>query len=1058
MLEVLRGAVAILAVTATAQRITSVNGPLFVDELGRSRIFRGTNVVAKGFPYIPDTSITADPTVSFNQNDINTLVSIGVTAIRLGVMWPGVEPTRGNYNQTYLDQVAKIVSMCSDNGIYVLLDFHQDVFSEPLCGEGVPSWAVKFDAGATAFPAPLGPPFIVDASGFPSSADCAKYNWALYQGSSTTAKNYQRLYSNDDGLRDSFTNYWKLVAKTVLPYKNILGYDLMNEPWNGDQFSNVLLYNPTIANSQNLEPFYEVVSAGIRSVDPNAIIHFESVTMIQDEVGFTKVPGGPTFANTSVFNFHYYSEIQTKFDINHIPSKIKSVTDFGKQQTTLGLRLNTAKEFNCGSFLGEFEMGWGNGKNVPSILVTLRSADSHLVSTTGWELKSFALDTTGQNDGPFANVSARTLHQDMALLYSRPHAFAVAGTPISMEYSDDAHIFVLTFTYNGKTGQGGITEIVTSFSRHFPSGVQVQILSTSGGFTSSSAVDPKTGRNVVSIVPDPKNLPAAGAGVAVALFETGAVAPSFLTAPPVACAQRITSVNGPLFIDELGRSRIFRGTNVVSKAFPYIPDTSVNADPSVSFNQNDINTLASIGVTAIRLGVMWPGVEPTRGNYNQTYLGEVSKIVSMCADSGIYVLLDFHQDDFSESFCGEGVPPFAVHLTASPFNFPFPLDFPYSVDSKGIPSAADCQKHSWPLYQGSQSASESYQRLYTNQDGIRDAFVDYWKLVAKTLLPYKNILGYDLMNEPWVGNAFFDPLLADLQYANIHNLQPFYDAVGAGIRSVDPNAIIHFESVTPIQKDTGFTKVPGGSAFANTSVLNFHYYSDVQKTYDIDTTLGFRVDSSKALACGSFMGEFEMGWGPNGSNVPSILATLRAADKHLVSTTGWELKTFGSVSTGQNDGPFATDHSLRPDMASLYTRPHANAIAGTPISMEYLDDAHIFTLKFTFNGKTGQAGTTEIVTNFVLHFPKGVQVKVVSSSGAFLSSTSTTNPVISKNAIIIVPDSSNLPAIGASVTITVFNGNDSSTLPSQTVVPTKSSSNAIALSLLVLTSLVLVYC
>ena len=45
-------------------------------------------------------------------------------------MWPGVEPVRGQYNQTYLDIVAEIVEEASSYGIYTLADMHEDVLSE----------------------------------------------------------------------------------------------------------------------------------------------------------------------------------------------------------------------------------------------------------------------------------------------------------------------------------------------------------------------------------------------------------------------------------------------------------------------------------------------------------------------------------------------------------------------------------------------------------------------------------------------------------------------------------------------------------------------------------------------------------------------------------------------------------------------------------------------------------------------------------------------------------------------------------------------------------------
>lgn len=48
-----------------------------------------------------------------------------MNVIRLGVLWAGVEPTRGKYNETYLKIIKSIVDKCNLYGIYVLLDSHQ---------------------------------------------------------------------------------------------------------------------------------------------------------------------------------------------------------------------------------------------------------------------------------------------------------------------------------------------------------------------------------------------------------------------------------------------------------------------------------------------------------------------------------------------------------------------------------------------------------------------------------------------------------------------------------------------------------------------------------------------------------------------------------------------------------------------------------------------------------------------------------------------------------------------------------------------------------------------
>jgi hypothetical protein len=44
--------------------------------------------------------------------------------MRLGIMWPGVEPSEANYNQTYLVGMQELVGAAGVRGIVSLLDFH----------------------------------------------------------------------------------------------------------------------------------------------------------------------------------------------------------------------------------------------------------------------------------------------------------------------------------------------------------------------------------------------------------------------------------------------------------------------------------------------------------------------------------------------------------------------------------------------------------------------------------------------------------------------------------------------------------------------------------------------------------------------------------------------------------------------------------------------------------------------------------------------------------------------------------------------------------------------
>ena len=110
------------------------------DEDGRERIYHGTNVVQKLFPYVPKTD-EFNAIDSFSKEDAEFLATMGYNTIRLGILWAGAEPVEGSFNQTYFDQIKEIVKFSGEAGIYPLLDMHQDVWSRKFCGEGVPDWA-----------------------------------------------------------------------------------------------------------------------------------------------------------------------------------------------------------------------------------------------------------------------------------------------------------------------------------------------------------------------------------------------------------------------------------------------------------------------------------------------------------------------------------------------------------------------------------------------------------------------------------------------------------------------------------------------------------------------------------------------------------------------------------------------------------------------------------------------------------------------------------------------------------------------------------------------------
>jgi hypothetical protein len=146
----------------------------FVDTLGRERYFHGVNAVVKGYPWHPSIE-GFDVDTSLSDDDFKIMQGMGFTVIRLGFMWAGFEPTRGNFNITYLNVIKSIAANASKFGIYTLIDMHQDVFSERFCGEGMPSWAVH-SFGSLRFPEPVDAAFPAGDDRLPEFTNFYKLN------------------------------------------------------------------------------------------------------------------------------------------------------------------------------------------------------------------------------------------------------------------------------------------------------------------------------------------------------------------------------------------------------------------------------------------------------------------------------------------------------------------------------------------------------------------------------------------------------------------------------------------------------------------------------------------------------------------------------------------------------------------------------------------------------------------------------------------------------------------------------------------------------------------
>ena len=230
------------------------------------------------------------------------------------------------------------------------------------------------------------------------------------------------------------------------------------------------------------------------------------------------------------------------------------------------------------------------------------------------------------------------------------------------------------------------------------------------------------------------------------------------------------------FVDSFGRVRIMHGSNRVMKALPWYFQDMASSD-------REFELMQRLGFSVLRLGFMWSGYNPSPGVFNRTYVDVIHSIVSAAAAHGIYTLLDMHEDVFSSRFClYDGVPLWVANKSVSKHPFPWPL-------------SGNCSSRGWMENMLSEAAATAFQDLYDNRSGMLDDLGNFWAAAALEFANVSSIIGYEIINEPFAGNFYADPLVLLPGVAGSRNLQRMYDSVAARIRQHDPRHIIFFEPV-----------------------------------------------------------------------------------------------------------------------------------------------------------------------------------------------------------------------------------------------------------------------
>ena len=273
---------------------------------------------------------------------------------------------------------------------------------------------------------------------------------------------------------------------------------------------------------------------------------------------------------------------------------------------------------------------------------------------------------------------------------------------------------------------------------------------------------------------------------------------------------------------------------MVVKVPDYLPiEDSFDFDMSIS--TEDLEYLRDWGTKIIRLGVMWESVEKTQGVYDMEYLDKVDALINKFGDYGMAVIVDNHQDLFSRSLCGEGVPHFYTPSTidhkcpnsilAIVFRLAgrcVPLEsYNMETDADGLPLLTECQKHNFEDMYTAPEVASAFASLYGNEDGLLDKMFAFWSVVSEKFSQNPNVIGYDILNEPWPANIYKEEtLFTKPKKFDETILFPIAQQANTVVREKDTEKAIFFEGAQ--FPDTqpflggktlamGFPETPGGA-------------------------------------------------------------------------------------------------------------------------------------------------------------------------------------------------------------------------------------------------------
>lgn len=219
----------------------------------------GHELTLRGFSTAGSAKASPDGLPTLDAADIDREhVDMGTNFVRFLISWRAIEPEPGQYDQDYLDGVAERLDWYAERGYSVMLDMHQDLYSDAIIpgdgtGNGAPTWASHTD-------------------GLPVAEQDM---WELYYLEPGVIRAFDHFWNTTGEhpeLRGHYVDAWTVVAERFADHPAVIAYDLMNEPYGGS------VQGPDF-EAGPLTALYQETTDAIRSVDEETWLCLEPQAM-----------------------------------------------------------------------------------------------------------------------------------------------------------------------------------------------------------------------------------------------------------------------------------------------------------------------------------------------------------------------------------------------------------------------------------------------------------------------------------------------------------------------------------------------------------------------------------------------------------------------------------------------------------------------------------------------------------------------------------------------------------------------------------------------------------